>query len=176
MKNLAIIIPPRRIDAPMLMSCLGVWRKKYNLRIFSVDVRNTEVMTFENIKTYDVEELHSECFDAIAVMGGIGTKEYLWNNIDIIAQLQKFDKARKLVAGIGLGTIALAQAGVLVGKEATIDNSVELVIQLKTYGAIFVPDDVVALKWIITGNGKDVEAFAQAVSMWLRTSSPQTIK
>ncbi|MCW8277344.1 DJ-1/PfpI family protein [Pseudomonas sp. PCH199] len=176
MKSLAIIIPPRRIDAPMLMSCLGVWRKEYNLRIFSVDVRNTVGMTFENINIQDLEELHSECFDAIAVMGGAGTKEYLWDNINVIAQLQKFDKARKLVAGIGLGSIVLAQAGVLVGKEATIDNSVELVIQLKSYGALFIPDDVVTLKWIITGNGKDVGAFAQAVSIWLRTSPRQIIK
>ncbi|WP_434672075.1 DJ-1/PfpI family protein [Pseudomonas sp. R1-15] len=176
MKNLAIIIPPRRIDAPMLMSCLGVWRKEYNLRIFSVDVRNTDGMAFENIKAHDLEEMHSECFDAIAVMDGAGTKEYLWDNIDVIAQLQKFDKARKLVAGIGLGSIVLAQAGVLVGKEATTANSVELVIKLKSYGTIFIPDDVVTLKWVITGNGKDVEAFAHAVSIWLRTSPRQTIK
>ncbi|AZF16122.1 MULTISPECIES: DJ-1/PfpI family protein [unclassified Pseudomonas] len=176
MKSLAIIIPPRRIDAPMLLSCLGVWRKEYNLKIFSVDARTTHGMTFEHIKTQDLEELYSECFDAIAVMGGAGTKEYLWNNINVIAQLQEFDKARKLVAGIGLGAIVLAQAGILVGKKATINNSVELVIQLSSYGAIFMPDDVVALKWIITGNGKDVEAFAQAVSNWLRTSLRQTIQ
>ena len=176
MKSLAIIIPPRRIDAPMLMSCLGIWRKKYNLRIFSVDVRNTEEMPIGNLKTHDLQELHSDCFDAIAVMGESGTKEYLWNNTDIISRLQKFDKARKLIAGIGLGSIVLAQAGVLLGKKATIDNTVELVIQLKSYGAIFVPDDVVILKWIITGNGKDVEAFADAVSMWLRTSPQQIIK
>lgn len=176
MKSLAIIIPPRRIDAPMLMSCLGVWRKKYNLKIFSVDVRNSEEMDIGNLKTHNVQELHSDCFDAIAVMGETGTKEYLWNNTDIISRLQKFDNARKLVAGIGLGAIVLGQAGVLVGKKATIDNTVELVIQLKSYGAIFVPDDVVILKWVITGNGKDVEAFADAVSTWLRTSPQQIIK
>jgi protease I len=176
MKSLAIIIPPRRIDAPMLMSCLGVWRKKYNLKIFSVDVRNSEEMDIGNLKTHNVQELHSDCFDAIAVMGETGTKEYLWNNTDIISRLQKFDNARKLVAGIGLGAIVLAQAGILVGKKATIDNTVELVIQLKSYGAIFVPDDVVILKWIITGNGRDVEAFADAVSTWLRTSPQQIIK
>jgi protease I len=176
MKSLAIIIPPRRIDAPMLMSCLGVWRKKYNLKIFSVDMRNAEEMDIGNLKTHNVQELHSDCFDAIAVMGETGTKEYLWNNTDIISRLQKFDNARKLVAGIGLGAIVLAQAGVLVGKKATIDNTVELVIQLKSYGAIFVPEDVVILKWVITGNGRDVEAFADAVSTWLRTSPQQIIK
>ncbi|WP_434711100.1 DJ-1/PfpI family protein [Pseudomonas sp. R1-1] len=176
MKSLAIIIPPRRIDAPMLMSCLGVWRKKYNLKIFSVDVRNSEEIDIGNLKTHNVQELHSDCFDAIAIMGETGTKECLWNNTDIISRLQKFDNARKLVAGIGLGAIVLAQAGVLVGKKATIDNTVELVIQLKSYGAIFVPDDVVILKWIITGNGRDVEAFADAVSTWLQTSPQQIIK
>jgi protease I len=176
MKNLAIIIPPKRIDAPMLISCLGIWRKEYNLRVFSVDVHNSDRMTFEHIKTQGLEELHSDCFDAIAVMDGAGTKEYLWNHIDVIAQVQKFDKTRKLIAGLGLGSIVLAQAGVLVGKKATIDDSVELIMQLKSYGAIYTPDDVVTLKWIITGSGKDVEAFAQAVSIWLRTSPRQTIK
>lgn len=168
MKSLAIIIPPRRINAPMLVSCLGIWRKEYNLRIFSANAGKTDGVQFENIQAQDLEELHSECFDAVAVMDGAGTKEHLWDNIDVIAQLQNFDKARKLVAGIGLGSILLAQAGILVGKEATVHNSVELVIQLKSFGAIFVPEDVVTLKWIITGNGEDVEAFAHAVSTWLR--------
>ncbi|SCW68153.1 MULTISPECIES: DJ-1/PfpI family protein [unclassified Pseudomonas] len=171
MKRLAIIVPPQRLDVAMLMACMGMWRKEYDLRIFSVDTRRVGVMTFDDVKAEDLEELHNECFDAVAVMDGVGTKDYLWDDIKVIAELQRFDKARKLIAGLGLGAIVLAQSGVLVGKQAAVGESAELMVKLASYGAIFVPDDVVMLKWIITGSGKDVEAFAQAVSSWLRNRS-----
>lgn len=168
MKSLAIIVPPQRLDIPMLLSCMRTWRKEYDLRIFSVDTCSVGAMAFDNIKTEELKDLNNECFDAVAIMDGVGTRDYLWDDIKVITQLQLFDRARKLIAGLGLGSIVLAQSGVLVGKEAAVSNSIELIVKLTSYGAIFVPDDVVTLKWIITGSGRDIDAFAHAVSGWLR--------
>lgn len=168
MKTLAIIIPPRRLNTPMLLRCLGLWRKAYNLRIFSLRTRHPELTDYAAIQTENLEALDDASFDAIAVMDGPGTKEYLWDDQTLIAQIQRFDKTRKLVAGIGYGSVVLAQSGLLLGKQATTTDTLEMIVQLKSYGAIFNSEDVVILKWIITGNGRNVEAFADAVSGWLR--------
>jgi protease I len=171
MKSLAIIIPPYRFDGPGLLTCIGLWRKEFNLRIFSVDAPRAAALQFDAIVAEDLKVFQDECFEAVAVMDGIGTQEYLWDDINVITHLQHFDRARKLIAGLGQGAIVLAQSGVLVGKQAAVNDSGELIAKLTGYGAIHVPDDVVALKWIITGSGKNIEAFAQAVSSWLRQAS-----
>ncbi|WP_434681006.1 DJ-1/PfpI family protein [Pseudomonas sp. R1-18] len=168
MKKLAIIVPPRRLEFPTLLHCLAAWRKEFNLRIFSLPSVGADNPGFSDILTEDLAELDDGCFDAIAVMDGEGTREYLWDNENIVIQLQRFDNARKLIAGLGYGSIVLAQAGLLVGKEASTADTPEMIIQLKSYGAIFVPKDVVIIKWIVTGSGRDADAFAEAVANWLR--------
>lgn len=167
MKNLAIIIPPQRLDASALAACMNIWQKRLNLSVFSIDARQKPENEPGNLRAEALSTLDSNGFDGVAVMPGMGTKEFLWDDPEVIAQLQLFDRARKLVAGLGLGTVVLAQSGILLGKKAATNNAVELSIQLKSYGAIFVPADVVTLRWIITGSGADVEAFAHAVSDWL---------
>jgi putative intracellular protease/amidase len=166
MKNLAIIIPPQRLDASALAACMGIWQKRLNLRVFSINALQPESYS-GNLQAEALNTLDSNGFDGVAVMPGTGTKEFLWDDPEVIAQLQLFDRARKLVAGLGLGAVVLAQSGILLGKKAATNGAVELSIQLKSYGAIFVPTDVVKLKWVITGSGADVEAFAHAVSDWL---------
>lgn len=167
MKNLAIIIPPQRLDASALAACMSIWQKQLNLRVFSIDAWQKPEDYPDNFQAEALNTLESNGFDGVAVMPGPGTKEFLWDDPEVIAKLQLFDRTRKLVAGLGLGAVVLAQSGILLGKKAATNDAVELSIQLKSYGAIFVPADVVTLKWVITGSGADVEAFAHAVSDWL---------
>ncbi|MBA1290739.1 DJ-1/PfpI family protein [Pseudomonas japonica] len=167
MKNLAIIIPPQRLDASALAACISIWQNQLNLRVFAIDARQKPGNYPDSLQAEALDTLDSNGFDGVAVMPGAGTKEFLWDDPEVIAQLQLFDRARKLVAGLGLGAVVVAQSGILLGKKAATNDAVELSIQLKSYGAIFVPADVVTLKWVITGSGADVEAFAHAVSDWL---------
>ncbi|WP_426149437.1 DJ-1/PfpI family protein [Pseudomonas sp. DC3000-4b1] len=168
MKNLAIIIPPRRLNAATLSSCMRIWREELKLSVYSVGPCLEATASGETSSIEQLSALDSHCFDAVAVMDGNGSIDLLGENADVIATLQTFDAARKLISGIGLGNLALARAGLLLGKKAATKDADYLHPRLKGFGVIFVPEDVVALKWIITGSGADVDTFAIAVNEWLR--------
>jgi len=164
MKSIAIVVPSRHVDIQSFIACVESWKEIFNVSIISVSMGaillndGHEVMSSNTIAQID-----DLSFDGIAVMGGSGSKESLWDNPPLIAKLQCFDKARKLVAGIGTGGMTLAQAGLLVGKKATTLDDINSIADLRSYGAIYDKDDVVAVTWIITGNGRDAQGFAEAV-------------
>lgn len=165
MRNIAIVIPPERVDEAQLSSCVTAWEKAFKVSVISVqkaDLISTDGTKLRSIAAQG--RITPLRFDAIAIMGGSGTRESLWDHPPLIKSLQKFDAARKLVAGIGTASMVLAQAGLLVGKQATTLHTPEMIKALKSYGAIYHPTDSVAVTWIVTGSGHDVELFATTIT------------
>ena len=85
----------------------------------------------------------AEPFDAIVVVGGTGAIEELWGNAWLLHLLQRAAMERKLVVGVGLGVIPLAQAELLQGEHATCYPSDRAIAELERHGGRRVPGDLV---------------------------------
>lgn len=168
MKSIAVVIPPNTVDLHQLQTCLDAWSGQFYVSVVST---RTDALTLEEnsqvltpVLLGQIDEIN---FDGIAVMGGSGIVNSLWDYPPLISKLQCFDGARKLVAGIGEGCMTLAQAGLLLGKKATINNDPSGIEGLRSYGAIYDSLDVVAITWIVTGSGANVQQFANAVAEFI---------
>lgn len=91
-------------------------------------------------------------FDGIVMVGGSGAGVYLEDE-QIHELLRQFRKAGKIVAGICLGPVILANAGILMGKKATAYAGGEE--DLRSKGAEYTGMAVEVDGNIITGRGPD---------------------
>ena len=108
-------------------------------------------------------------YDAIVVVGGPGSSEYLWDNKVLHKGLAEMQAKGKFVTAICISPVVLARAGVLKGKKATVFPDPEGISELKKAGAIYVNQQVVTDGKIVTGDGPDAALeFARAVIKLLR--------
>lgn len=104
-------------------------------------------------------------YDAVVVVGGMGSTAFLWDNPDLHQLLQEMKQAGKVVAGICLSGAALARAGVLQGVKATVYETKDSIAALDKGGAKRVKSDVVVDGRIVTANGPAAaRAFGEAVA------------
>lgn len=108
-----------------------------------------------------IRDLKSSDFAAVVVVGGMGSAEHLWDNSELHQLLQTHVKADKPVAAICLSGAALANAGILTDKQATVWECPESLEALKNGKANYVKQPVVQDGKIITANGPEAaEEFA----------------
>lgn len=105
-----------------------------------------------------IKDLKSSELDGVVVVGGMGSPEHLWGNQDLHALVTELHKADKVVAAICLSGAALANAGVLNGKKATVWECPESVEALEKGKATYVKEAVVQDGKIITANGPEAAA------------------
>ena len=105
-----------------------------------------------------------ESYDAVVVVGGMGSPTYLWEDEQLHALLQNRQKANKVVAAICLSGAVLARAGVLSGKRATVYATDESMAALASGGAKYVNEAVVSDGLVVTANGPDAASdFGEAI-------------
>ncbi|MEK6645256.1 MAG: DJ-1/PfpI family protein [Candidatus Firestonebacteria bacterium] len=100
-----------------------------------------------------IKDVQSSDYDAIVIVGGSGSKEYLWENKELHLLLRKMQEEGKLVCAICASPVVLAKAGVITGKDATVFEADEYIAELKKVKANYIPKDVVVYDRIVTGNG-----------------------
>ena len=116
----------------------------------------TPDLTLDQVKVDD--------YDAIIVVGGSGSKEYLWSNNKLISILNEASRKDKTIASICLSGAVLAKAGILKGKKATVSPSGESIRLLEWNGADYIKEGVVVDGKIITAEGpNNAEDFADAI-------------
>ena len=112
-------------------------------------------------------------YDAVVVVGGMGSPEFLWENASLHTLLQQAKSQGSVIAAICLSGAVLAKAGLLEGKRATVwemDASVEA---LKAGGAQYTAEAVTTDGDIVTANGPEAAAeFAQAVLVQVKALVP----
>jgi len=112
-----------------------------------------------------ISEAKAEDYDAIVIVGGIGSKEYLWGDKELSNLVKQAYREGKLVAAICLSPVVLARAGILKGKQATVFPAPEAVEELKRNGADYVNQKVVVSGKIITARDtKSARDFALAIA------------
>lgn len=120
-----------------------------------------------------ITEAKAVDYDAIVFIGGSGSSEY-WNN-PIAHQLAKDIVAHdKVLAAICIAPVTLANAGVLIGKKATVFASE--INSLKNKGSIYTGNNVEVDGKIITANGPQSAAmFGHAIVTVLMGQSDREI-
>ena len=102
-----------------------------------------------------LDAVKSADFRGISVVGGMGSPEFLWANETLHKLVQEFNRDQKVVAAICLSGAALAKAGVLQNRKATVWEMPESVAALEEGKATFVKEPVVQDGHVITANGPE---------------------
>ncbi len=111
-----------------------------------------------------VKEQSSQDYDAVVVVGGMGSPQYLWNDYELLSLLKEAAQQQKIVSAICLSGAVLANAGVLRGKQATVWPMPESLKALSDGGATYVKQPVVQDGKVVTADGPEAApAFAQAI-------------
>lgn len=115
-----------------------------------------------------IENLRADLFDALVVVGGMGSSAYLWGNEALLQLVRDFSRQGKVISAICLSGVVLAKANVLAGKRATVWETPESLAALEEAKAQYIKQDVVSDGNVITANGPHAAiAFAQAISTYL---------
>lgn len=114
--------------------------------------------------TKTVTDVSSEDYDAVVVVGGGGSPQYLWENSTIHSIVADLNNAQKTVAAICLSGAVLAKANILSSKKATVWNDETAIEALKASGAEYTGEPVTIDGNIITANGPDAaQPFGEAI-------------
>lgn len=105
--------------------------------------------------TKTIEGVNPDDFDAIVIVGGGGSRDYLWNNEKLLELLKEFNSMGKITAAICISPAVLAQAGLLTGKKATVFPDDEAIAVLQQKGAIYLDEAVILDGTVITGRNPD---------------------
>ncbi len=107
-------------------------------------------------------------YDALVIVGGMGSPTYLWQNPKLHQLIREFDSQKKVVSAICLSGAVLAISGVLKGKKATVWEAPESLKAFKEAGAVYVKEDVVIDGNIVTAPGPHAATpFAKAIESTL---------
>ena len=100
-----------------------------------------------------IRDAKASDYDAVVAVGGRGTPEHLWNDLDLHRLLRDAKNAGKVIGGICLSGATLAVAGILKGVEATCFVTDASKKEMQKGGAIFVEKPVVVSGKIVTASG-----------------------
>ncbi len=103
----------------------------------------------------EIANLQSEELDALIVVGGMGSPEFLWNEKKLFDLLDKLSKEGKVIGAICLSGAVLANAGLLTGKKATVWECPESLEAFEKGEATYVKQPVVQDGKFITANGPE---------------------
>lgn len=102
-----------------------------------------------------IEKANAVDFQAVVVVGGMGSPEHLWNNKQLHKVIQELNNQKKVVAAICLSGAVLAKANVLAGKKVTVWPDAKAMQALKDAKAIYQSEHVVQDGHVITADGPE---------------------
>lgn len=131
----------------------------------------TEAVKFD--LAYAQAEAQKQAYEAVIVVGGMGSPEYLWENAQVHQLLQTLNQQHRLIAAICLSGAVLAKAGLLNGKLATVWDSPDALAVFKSHQVSYTGDPVTVDGRFVTANGPEAaEAFAQTILTQLKNLTP----
>lgn len=152
-----MVIAPERFRDEELFEPLQVFQSK-NIATQVVSTttgQHTGIMGKKVTTTKTIDEVKTKDFDAIVIVGGGGSREYLWNNERLLNLLKEFNREGKITAAICISPAILAQAGLLKDKKATVFPDDEAISVLQKNGAIYLDEGVIVDGKVITGKNPE---------------------
>lgn len=111
-----------------------------------------------------IKDVIIDDLDGIIIVGGSGSREFLWSNKDLHRLVKYFFDQDKIVSAICASPVVLARTKVLEDRKATVFKDDEFIDELKKNGAIYKDEDVIVDENLITANGPDAaEKFGLAI-------------
>lgn len=111
-----------------------------------------------------ISQANAGDYDAVVVVGGMGSPTYLWADGQLHALLREAEQRGKVIGAICLSGAVLARAGLLRGRQATVYATDESLKELTQGGALYTSQDVVADGKIVTASGPHAAPeFARAI-------------
>jgi len=111
-----------------------------------------------------VDKVDPAKFDAVVVVGGGGSRTYLWDNLHVQKIVQALHRKGGIVAAICISPAVFARAGLLRGRKATVFPSADAISELKKAGAVVSDAPVMVDGKIITGKGPEAaKEFGQKI-------------
>jgi protease I len=111
-----------------------------------------------------ISDAQADEYDAVVVVGGMGSPEYLWPDERLHHLLRAADAKRKIIGAICLSGAVVARAGLLQGRRATVYKTGDSLKEFEKAGASYSSEDVVIDDRLVTGSGPHVAAeFGQAI-------------
>lgn len=102
-----------------------------------------------------IKDLESMHLDALVIVGGMGSPQYLWQDTTLHKIIAAKYKEGKVIAAICVSSVVLANAGILENKEATVWEMPESLKALEEGKARYINKPVVVDGKIITANGPE---------------------
>ena len=116
-----------------------------------------------------VAEAKAADYDAVVVVGGMGSPEHLWDHPSLHELLRQAAADGKVLGAICLSGAVLGKAGVAQGKHVTCWSSPEAIAALKDGGALYEKARVVVDGRVVTADGPtSSREFGEAVARVLQ--------
>ena len=124
--------------------------------------------------TLTLADVDVTAVEAVAIVGGYGAVEHLWGNTTLHALCQQAVAQGKVLGAICVSPVALAKAGVLAGKRASVWPMPESHAAFEAAGAVLSDEAVTTDGLIVTANGPEAAlAFAHHVAHALQAAVAQ---
>lgn len=118
---LAVIAPERYRDEELSVPQALLTQAGHTLTIASTQVGHcTGMLGGTVVATQMLESVDPKAFDALMIVGGYGSVEFLWHNTTLHQLVTEFYYTGKVVGAICVSPVVLANAGVLTNKQATV--------------------------------------------------------
>jgi len=155
--KILVVIAPKNYRDEELFEPLNIF-KKNNIDAEVVSTtkgEHTGMLGGKITTTMNIDEINEKDYDGIVIVGGSGSKKYLWNNDNLINLVKSFYENNKIVSAICISPAVLAISNILKNKQATVFPSNDAIEELLKGGAIYVDEGVVVDKTIITAKNPD---------------------
>lgn len=156
-KRILMVIAPDGFNERELSEPKGIFEAEgAEVMIASKSKEVAKGMSGEEVKPdISFAEVNTGEYDAIVIVGGIGSREYLWDDEELRALVKDVYDKNKAVSAICLSPVVLARAGILKDKECTVFKTAESKNELIKNGASYVDEGVVVSDKIITAQSPE---------------------
>jgi protease I len=154
-KKILMVIAPEQFRDEELNQPMEIFKKKGAIvTIASTSLGEAKGMFGSKVKVDKlISSVNYNDYDAIVVVGGMGSPDYLWNDSNLKNLIINANKSCKIIGAICLSGVVLARAGILKGIEATVYRTTESLKEYSQYGAKYNPKNVIKSGNIITADG-----------------------
>ena len=170
--RIALVIPPKSFRDEEYRGILDTL-EKVHAKVVIVSSTKEEVvgMLGKERATPDIifSELNQDEFDALVILGGLGTKNHLWGNRELEDIVFQFGRVSKPIAAIQFAPVILANSGIVHGKSMTVFKSFESLKYFRAGGVRFIDRGLVVDGNILTANGpKMIDLFSKYFVVMVR--------
>lgn len=154
MANVIFIIAPENFrDEELQIPCKILKKAGHECKTASITKGICKGMLGARvIPDLTIEEINSDEFDAVVVVGGSGSPK-LREYDEVLDVLRDFRDKGKIIGAICLAPMVLSKAGILVGKRVTVFRTPQSEDAVKKGGGKLADENVVVDGKLITGNG-----------------------